>query len=636
MHRIRVILSGLLCLGLLAACSGPPAQNQSGNLQLTITGLPETAAVTQALTPNATADVTVTGPGDFSRSVTESTTLTDLTPGTYTVAADAVTEGGVTYTPDPATQQVTVTAGATASASVSYSEASEPDYGLSLSETSLSTVRGESVQLEVTLERSGGFSEDVTLSLEDAPAGVSGEFSTTLLTGSIASSTLTLEVDASTAEGSYELSVVGTAGSETREASFTLTVSSVTVSGTVVDVLGQPLGNVSVKLGSQTTTTASDGSFTLSGTAIPYDITVYSFTDQWADTFIGLTRSDPILQVLGSGGITAPVNEAEISGTLSGGAGFPNPADTETRVAFGAPDTRGFGSTTLFDAEGPAYPTFPPFTVSWLGSSTVSGRLHALQVTTNASGFPATYQGYGSRDVSFTDGGTFPNQDITLGGALSTSSLSGQVQNLPMGFELTIGSLMTLDAETSLTLFSSDPGAPQNFSFLTPDLPNSSHTVLAQAFSSSNETVLAWETGVAPNASSVTLVLPDAPPQPISPSDGATGVTVDTSFTFDSPIAGAITIMQFSPTGGSTGPTFNVITSGEVGRVPDLSAEGLGLPAGANYRWGVTSLAPFTDMDEGAGNFLTDLFLLASGGGPGPTRDIVAGAGSFREFMTAP
>ena len=99
----------------LAACGGsggsepvqPPAPT-SGSLLLTIGGLPG----------DVPASVTVTGPGGFSRTVTTSATLTDLTPGTYTVTPSRATDRGVGY--EAAASNATVTAGATASASAAY------------------------------------------------------------------------------------------------------------------------------------------------------------------------------------------------------------------------------------------------------------------------------------------------------------------------------------------------------------------------------------------------------------------------------------------------------------------------------------------------------------------------------------
>ena len=82
----------------------------AGSLRVRIDGLP--AAVDGA--------VTVSGPGDFSQLVTETTTLGALTPGDYTVSATDVTNGGTTYTPSVGRPAVTVVAGATTAVTVSY------------------------------------------------------------------------------------------------------------------------------------------------------------------------------------------------------------------------------------------------------------------------------------------------------------------------------------------------------------------------------------------------------------------------------------------------------------------------------------------------------------------------------------
>jgi len=81
-----------------------------GSLGLTVTGLPL----------GAPASVTITGPNGYSQLVAGSTTLSGLTPGSYVVAAAAVSSGGQTYTPAPATQTVSVVTGATTLSAVTY------------------------------------------------------------------------------------------------------------------------------------------------------------------------------------------------------------------------------------------------------------------------------------------------------------------------------------------------------------------------------------------------------------------------------------------------------------------------------------------------------------------------------------
>jgi hypothetical protein len=94
----------------------------TGGLTVTISGLPATAE----------AAVTVTGPGGFSREVTATATLADLTPGAYTVTAASVTAGGSTYTATPTTTAVEVEAGATGSVTVSYRATAGPTLNLSI------------------------------------------------------------------------------------------------------------------------------------------------------------------------------------------------------------------------------------------------------------------------------------------------------------------------------------------------------------------------------------------------------------------------------------------------------------------------------------------------------------------------
>ena len=84
----------------------------TGSLALTISGLPG----------GVNANVTVTGPGGFSQSATASKTWSNLTPGSYVVAAAVVTNGPNTYGGAPASQTIAVVASLTpSSASEVYS-----------------------------------------------------------------------------------------------------------------------------------------------------------------------------------------------------------------------------------------------------------------------------------------------------------------------------------------------------------------------------------------------------------------------------------------------------------------------------------------------------------------------------------
>ena len=114
--RSRISLPRLATFFLLlgvAACSDEPSGPTTGSLSVAIGGLPA----------GAQGAVTVTGPSasGYSRVLSSSESLSGLKPGSYTVAAADITQGGMRYAPSPASQTVSVVAGRdTSSASVSY------------------------------------------------------------------------------------------------------------------------------------------------------------------------------------------------------------------------------------------------------------------------------------------------------------------------------------------------------------------------------------------------------------------------------------------------------------------------------------------------------------------------------------
>jgi len=81
-----------------------------GALTLTVNGLPG----------GVNAAVTITGPSGFSIAETGSAALTNLAPGSYTVAAASVSGSGITYDPSPSSQGVSVSSNATATGTVNY------------------------------------------------------------------------------------------------------------------------------------------------------------------------------------------------------------------------------------------------------------------------------------------------------------------------------------------------------------------------------------------------------------------------------------------------------------------------------------------------------------------------------------
>lgn len=81
-----------------------------GSLTLTVIGLPG----------GVNAAVSVTGPGGYASTQTGSAALTNLVPGSYTVAAASVNNGATTYDPSPLTRNVAVSSNTASADSVKY------------------------------------------------------------------------------------------------------------------------------------------------------------------------------------------------------------------------------------------------------------------------------------------------------------------------------------------------------------------------------------------------------------------------------------------------------------------------------------------------------------------------------------
>jgi hypothetical protein len=120
LRKVRPVVH-LLALALLAACGGgdgPIAGNsitpKTGSLTVTIADAPIGVAVS----------VTVAGPNGFARTIAGTTTITGLTPGSYTVSAPDVATESAIYAPRPAAQNVEVMAGNAPAVDVVYALAS--------------------------------------------------------------------------------------------------------------------------------------------------------------------------------------------------------------------------------------------------------------------------------------------------------------------------------------------------------------------------------------------------------------------------------------------------------------------------------------------------------------------------------
>lgn len=98
----------------------------------------------------------------------------------------------------------------------------KPDFTLATAPTALTVKQGATGTVAITLTRSATLTGPVALTLEGAPAGVSGTFSPASVTGT--TSTLTLSVATTAAAGTYSLTVRGRGDGVDKTATVRLTV----------------------------------------------------------------------------------------------------------------------------------------------------------------------------------------------------------------------------------------------------------------------------------------------------------------------------------------------------------------------------------------------------------------------------
>lgn len=368
------------------------------------------------------------------------------------------------------------------------------------------------------------------------------------------------------------------------------TPQTITVAGTVIGFNLQPVASVPVVIttgsASLSTTTNASGAFSVGGVTPPYDATVLAGSQ--ALTYKGLTRTDPTLFFLGSAPGVA--RAASLSGTVSGGAGFPQPANHRTITAFGSPEA--VDSATANTTTG----AYNMGTVSWFGPTTTTGNIRALQWQFDGTNLPTDYTGYGEKlNVTLSDGGAFTGQNVAMSG-VSEATISGSV-SLPAGYSLGSKRLAVGFADRSLISVLFDTGASTSFVYTTPNVTGATIQMQVTAANGAGTSVVTTRPGLAVNATSVSIPLPAGSDLSLPP-NAATNVNNSTTFSY-TPFSGGVHFVVFN--GPGTSPDYVVVTTAASTTIPNLSSVGLGLPASTVYTWQVYGLAPFASVNAAAG-----------------------------------
>jgi hypothetical protein len=132
------------------------------------------------------------------------------TPGSFTATFTVTDNAGLTD-PNPPTRTITINPA--------------PDFSISASPSSQSTIQGGNVAYTVSISPLNGFADVVNFSVSGLPSGASVSFAPSSVTGS-GSSTLTVTTSAITPVGTYALTISGATATLNHSANVTLNVNS--------------------------------------------------------------------------------------------------------------------------------------------------------------------------------------------------------------------------------------------------------------------------------------------------------------------------------------------------------------------------------------------------------------------------
>lgn len=503
-----------------------------------------------------------------------------------------------------------------------------PSIALTTSPSQALLPLGGSVDVEVTLVRSGGATADVALLASGLPSGVSASFTPATLSGPTTTSTLTLSSAAGADEGVTTVTITGTGVGLTASSQLTLEVDSQDVTGTVVGIYGEPLEGLTVYVsGHVPTATAGDGSFTVVDVAVPYDLTIASGVD-WAQTVVGLRTTTPQVQPFLAATTPPLLPTATVNGDLIGGFS-PVPAGFRVQICAEGIDVVVWGEpgcVTLFQGE-----TSYSFNVAWAEGGSVDVRVRAYVYELDGNSTVTGIVGNGSLDLTLVDGVTSSN-DLNIAASSPTWADLELTTSAPAGSDISATVLTHVNDHASYSNVSSSV-LSSPVQLVSPLLSGAQYSVVVSASTTTLDTSIGWLTGLT-SGDAVELAVPPAP-NAISPADGATGVDESTLFTVTKPHGGSAHFV-FAPVSPATGPRLFVSTAGSSVTIPDLSAIGIALTPAVEHSWQVLTTPQTEDPDgivSGSGYLGPYLEIQRSmRGGPVPTADgslYVSTGGSF-------
>lgn len=342
-----------------------------------------------------------------------------------------------------------------------------------------------------------------------------------------------------------------------------------TVTGKIVDFRGAGIGGATVWIDSNIATSNFDGTFSINNIEAPYNVKVVldDPPNSLGYLFEDVSTFSPVLTVDKSGNpfqgtfnITLPPMLANQTARVS----------VVTDNVFENAITVPFPSTNTI------------LGVEWISANEVNAKIYVL-VYTMAGGEIVSYEKYGEKDTTITAGSTinytFSNSELSLDPV--EAQISGNIV-MPGGYTTPNATLYLSFSQGSIGIPSLGNSVLSNtFNFVVPTGLTTSPRLGVRAsastseghFTSNNFNLLAGSTNNTLNL--------NAAPNLGSPLENATGVNLNTDFSYSGGSGTGMYKVRLS----TTGKVLYVITNNTTFRIPDFSPFGLNYTAGQTYQW---------------------------------------------------
>lgn len=362
------------------------------------------------------------------------------------------------------------------------------------------------------------------------------------------------------------------------------------ISGKVVYEYSNVPGAVVVIQG-KSATTAANGTFSLAGITLPYDVSVVlppalALTGvtgaSLVSTYMGLSTSSPVLHAYAK----VTPSQATFTGAVNGGSAS---SSSRYQIIVSAPLSAGISGLSGGESAHP--PKSYAVTTLWpAGQSTQNVTLIALEYTMPSAaslytGIPIAYTYMATAIASVQSGSTNPDR---LGSFVDVSMSSGTVSGtitIPDGYTQRRRMLRLQPAESGEYYFDESSEAPQ-FSYAVPKEAHLAKIVVGATaakatgeYASAYKVVAADDTGIAIEVAKAADFG--------APADNATGVHMGSTLSWSAVGPECVYgVYLASPADGST--QFSFRTTATSVTIPDLSAQSAALTAASSYDWYVS------------------------------------------------